>query len=165
MSMKIRRIFLLGAAACLFFVAMVCGAFATPAFAQNAAAESYFQKYLAANPEVARNPGLMSDPRWLNAHPAFHKFLENHPDIAAQAHSMAAGRGAYGAYDTRHQWHDSNWWATNNPQWTQQHHPEWIHHTAPNQGYAVHPAPAPGYEAHHEHEQGYEAHHPPAPGY
>ncbi len=169
--MKIRRILFSLAAACLFSAAMVCGAFATPAFAQNAAAERYFQKYLAANPEVARNPSLMSNPRWLNAHPAFHKFLEEHPDIANQAHNMA-GRGAhggYGAYDQKHQWHDSNWWTANNPTWTQQHHPEWMHHPAPAPGYAVHPAPAPGYavhpapapgnEAHHEHEHGNEAHH------
>jgi hypothetical protein len=38
----------------------------------------------------------------------------------------------YGAYDTQHQWHDSNWWHQNNPRWfwtthseRASNHPEW----------------------------------------
>ncbi len=161
-----RRIFYPVVAAGLFFAATACAVLSTPAFAQtpDPKAEAYFQKYLAANPEVARNPSLMSNPAWLNAHPSFHKFLEQHPNVALQARQMAYGGGGnrgMGAYDAHHQWHNSNWWAANNPQWTQQNHPEWIHHPAPAPGYpgyAAHPAPAPGYAVHPEHEHGNEAH-------
>jgi hypothetical protein len=100
----------------------------------------------------------MTDPRYMNAHPDFQIFLDNHPNVATQARQMAA----HGAYDEKHQWHDRNWWTANNPKWTQQHHPEWVHHPAHDQGYEVqHPAHDQGYEAQHPaHDQGYEAQHP-----
>jgi hypothetical protein len=137
--MKIRRIFVSGAAVCLFSAATVCGVLATSTFAQapNSQAEGYFQQYLAANPELQKNPGLMSNPQWLNAHPSFHSFLEEHPNVAAQAHEMSGSQGEYGrheynsnqphqnpsmgAYDQRHERHNSNWSAANRREWIQQH--------------------------------------------
>ena len=131
--MKIRRFLFSAAAACLFSAATVCAVLATPAFAQapNPDAERYFQKYLAAHPELQRNPGLMTDPRWLNDHPSFHKFLEEHPNVSRQAHQMAAG-----AYDEHHNWHDRNWWMKNRRDWVQQNQPGWIRPPAPAYGAA-----------------------------
>jgi hypothetical protein len=156
--MKIRGIFFSAAAACLLSAA-VCAVFATPAFAQapKPKAEKEFQQYLASHPELQRDPGLMTDPRYLRAHPDFQNFLNNHPNVAIQARQMAAN----GAYDKKHQWRDRNWWTANDPKWTQQHHPEWVHQPVPGPGYVPqHPAHDQGYEAQHPgHDKDYEAHH------
>jgi len=169
--MKIRRIFWSGAVACLFSAVTVCAVFATPVFAQapNPKAEAYFQKFLADHPEVRSNPSLMSDPRWLNAHPSFHKFLEDHPNVARQAHQMAhrgghggaygtyGAHGTYGDYDEKHQWHDRDWWLKNRFPWVQQHHPDWVRGAAapppshPAYGTAYgHPAGMGAYDEKHQ---------------
>jgi hypothetical protein len=145
-----RRMLLSGMAACVFSAAMLCGAFARPASAQapDPKAEAYFQRYIAANPELQRDPSLMSNPGWLNAHPDFRKFLQNHPNVANQAHQM-------GAYDNHHKWHNRNWWVKHNPNWVQQNQPGWLRpQTGPaNDPYAnspwgrppYPPGPNPGY--------------------
>jgi len=159
--MNKRRMLLSGMAACVFSAAMLCGAFARPAFAQapDPKAEAYFQKYIAAHPELQRNPGLLNDPNYLRAHPSFQKFLENHPNVARQAHEMGATGGhhhhhheaaaAYppgeGAYDQHHQWHDRNWWVNNDRSWVETHQPGWLRpQTGPAYApYANSPYPPP----------------------
>jgi len=134
--MKMRRNFYSGITAGILAIAL-CAVFATTASAQDPKAEAYFQKYMAANPELQRNPGLINNPAWLNAHPDFHKFLENHPAIANQAHSMG-GYGNYGnqagAYDNHHHWHNRDWWVKNNPNWVKQNQPGWMMQRPPGYG-------------------------------
>src|SRR5271154_2085487 len=134
---------LFSAAAAFLFAAMVGGAFATPAFAQtpNPQAEKYFQQYMASNPELQRNPSLMNDPRWLQAHPDFHKFLEQHPNVAAQAHEMGASdyHGNNGAYDEHHQWHKKKWWMKNRREWVEEHQPGWLRQPNPAYGHGAPP--------------------------
>jgi hypothetical protein len=92
--------------------------FGTPAFAQSPQTEAWFQHYIAIHPEVQRHPSLMTNPGYLNNHPDFARFLEQHPNIRNQAFRM-------GAYDNHHQWHDADWWHDNHPDWVHQNHPEW----------------------------------------
>ena len=127
----------------LVFVAMLCAVMAAPvlASAQTIQSEAEFQRYLANHPKLQANPSLMSDPAYLAKHPNLALFLHDHPGIHNQARAM-------GAYDSSHQWRDSNWWYRHNPNWVHSNHPEWFN-SHPD-WYAAHPewrtaavAPAP----------------------
>jgi hypothetical protein len=111
-----------------------------PAFAQNVApgTEQKLQNWMAKDPRLEANPGLMNDPTYLKNHPNFALWLQQHPAAHRQVEGM-------GAYDNNHQWHNNNWWHQNNPNWVAQNHPEWNtnHPEWGNPG-------APGY-----HENGY----------
>lgn len=102
----------------LAIVALACVGLGAPAFAQAPSAEAAFQRYIANHPEVQRDPSLLSNPAYLNSHPAYTGFLEAHPSIAAQA------RGT-GSWDRNYQWHDADWWHRNDPDWVYEHRPEW----------------------------------------
>ena len=104
----------------LMAVAMVfAAALASPAFAQSRQGEADFQRILSRHPELRANPGLMSDPQYLNHHPNLKEFLDSHPAVKAQAMSM-------GAYDRGHVWRDQSWWYHNDPNWIAQNRPNWI---------------------------------------
>jgi hypothetical protein len=94
--------------------------FAMPALAQAPApeAEAVLQQYIASHPEVQRNPSLLDNPSYLSAHPDIGHFIQTHPYVRQQTMRM-------GAYDTNHQWRDEDWWHKNDPNWVNQHHPEW----------------------------------------
>ena len=74
---------------------------------------------IANHPEVQRDPSLLSNPAYLNSHPAYTGFLEAHPSIAAQARRT-------GSWDRNYQWRDPDWWHQNDPDWVYNNHPEWI---------------------------------------
>ena len=110
--MKLRLILASAAIACLGFGA--------PVFAQTPApqAEAVLQDFIASHPEVQRDPSLLNNPAYLAAHPKMAHFLETHRYLRAQTMRM-------GAYDSRHQWRDADWWHRNDPNWVYRNHPEW----------------------------------------
>lgn len=105
-----------------YVVAAALGAiFALPAFAQNVnpLAEQQLQNWMARDPRLQADPGLMSDPTYLRNHPNFALWLQQHPNAHRQVEEM-------GAYDHSHQWRDTNWWRHNDPDGMYQNHPEWV---------------------------------------
>jgi hypothetical protein len=171
-----------------FLAAMLCAGFGAPAFAQygnannvNPHAEADLQRWIAKDPRLQSDPGLMTTPTYLKNHPNFATWLHDHPNAHEQVlqmgsydnnhhwqwnhehqewgnnggHTPYGGYGAppvgEGAYDAQHHWHDSGWWHSNDEGWVHEHHPEWFHN---------HPewarAKADVHEArveHHEHEE------------
>ncbi|MGD0290036.1 MAG: hypothetical protein ABSC63_10340 [Candidatus Binataceae bacterium] len=99
-------------------VALACVGFGAPAFAQAPSAQADLQRYIANHPELQRNPSLLSDPAYLNSHPAYAGFLQTHPAIRAETQQM-------GGWDRNYQWRDADWWHRNDPDWVFEHHPEW----------------------------------------
>jgi hypothetical protein len=133
--------------------------FALPAFAQNVnpRAESQLQNWIARDPRLQADPGLMNNPTYLRNHPNFATWLQQHPNAHQQVEQM-------GAYDRNHQWRDTNWWQHNDPNWVSHNHPEWArnhpewaeHHeerVAPREEHAEH------HEAAVEHHEERTAHH------
>jgi hypothetical protein len=66
------------------------------AFAQaaNPNAESQWQSFLSNHPGVTSN--MASNPNYLNSHPGVATWLEQHPDVAAQARRDGQIGNAYG---------------------------------------------------------------------
>lgn len=112
--MRIRAVALL--------VAMLCAAYVAPAFAQNVnpRAESELQNWMARDPRLHADPGLMENPEYLHNHPNFATWLSQHPGAHRQI-------GEMGAYDNGHVWRDREWWHQNNPNWLYANHPEWAY--------------------------------------
>jgi len=148
-----------------YVVAATLGAmFALPALAQNVnpGAEAKLQNWMAKDPRLEADPGLMDNPTYLRNHPNFALWLQQHPNAHQQVEQM-------GAYDNNHQWHNTNWWHQNNPNWVSQNHPEWASNPT---GWANHPGgPGEGdWDEHHVwHDRGWwganrrdwvEQHHP-----
>ena len=105
-----------------YVVAATLGAmFALPAFAQNVKphAEEKLQNWMAKDPRLESDPGLMNNPTYLKNHPNFALWLQDHPNAHRQVEQM-------GAYDRNHQWRDTEWWRHNDPDWIGQNHPEWV---------------------------------------
>jgi hypothetical protein len=130
---------------CSLLAATLGAMFALPAFAQevNPQAEQQLRNWMARDPRLEADPGLMDNPTYLRNHPNFATWLSQHPNVHQQVERM-------GAYDNNHQWHSANWWHQNNPNWVAQNHPEWAgNHPEwehPNPGGPNHPYPA--YPAH-----------------
>jgi hypothetical protein len=106
-----------------YVMAATLGAmFALPAFAQNVnpGAEAKLQNWMAKDPRLEADPGLMNNPTYLRNHPNFALWLQQHPNAHRQVEQM-------GAYDNNHQWRSTDWWHQNNPNWISQNHPEWNH--------------------------------------
>jgi hypothetical protein len=93
-----------------------CVGLAMPAFAQTA--QQDLQEYIKDHPELQTNPALMSNPNYLSNHPDLRHWLGTHPQVAP-------GRYRNGAWDSRYQWHDEDWWHRNDPNWVYQHHNDW----------------------------------------
>jgi len=105
-----------------YAAALVMGVLcALPAFAQNVnpRAEAQLQNWMARDPRLRADPGLMDNPTYLRNHPEFAMWLQRHPNAHRQVEAM-------GAYDTNHVWRETGWWRQNNPNWIYQNHPEWI---------------------------------------
>lgn len=105
-----------------YFMAVAMSAmFAAPALAQNVnpQAEQHLQNWIAQDPRLQRDPGLMNDPTYLQNHPNFATWLQQHPNAHKQVQQM-------GAYDRNHQWRNTDWWQKNDPNWKKDH-PEWAH--------------------------------------
>ena len=81
-----------------------CAGMALPAFAQTA--QQDLQQYIKSHPELQSNPGLMSNPNYLARHPDLGHWLSTHPNVAP-------GRYRDGAWDSRYQWHNEDWWHHN----------------------------------------------------
>jgi hypothetical protein len=94
-----------------------CAGLAMPAFAQTA--QQDLPEYIKDHPELQTNPALMSNPNYLARHPDLRHWLDTHPQVAP-------GRYRNGAWDSRYQWHDEDWWHRNDPNWVYQHHNDWI---------------------------------------
>lgn len=110
--MKLRRAqIILASAIC------ACAGMVLPAFAQTA--QQDLQQYIKSHPELQSNPGLMSNSNYLARHPDLRHWLAIHPNVAP-------GRYRNGAWDSRYQWHDEDWWHHNDPDWVYQHHNDWI---------------------------------------
>ena len=94
---------------------------AMPAFAQAPApqAEAVLQGYINSHPEVRRDPSLLDNPGYLSSHPEIAHFIRTHPYVHRQTARM-------GAFDSHHQWRDTDWWHQNNPNWVYQNHRDWI---------------------------------------
>jgi hypothetical protein len=104
-----------------YVVAAALGAMlVVPAFAQNVnpKAEAQLQNWIARDPRLQADPGLMNDPTYLRNHPNFATWLQQHPNAHQQVEQM-------GAYDRNHQWRNTNWWRQNDPDWIHKNHPEW----------------------------------------
>ncbi len=176
------------------FLAAILGAvFAAPAFAQygnannvNPGAEADLQRWIARDPRLQSDPGLMTTPTYLRNHPNFAKWLHDHPNAHEQVLQMGSydnnhrwqwnhehqewgngghtmyGGGGEGDYDDQHHWHDSNWWHSNNSGWVNQHHPEWNnrHPEWARVKADVHEARVEHHEEHHEthHEEQHQDH-------
>jgi hypothetical protein len=130
----------------VYLVAASLGAiFAAPAFAQNVSqhTEQKLQNWIAKDPRLQADPGLMNDPTYLRNHPNFATWLQQHPQAHEQVEQM-------GAYDKNHQWHNRDWYQKNDPDW-QRNHPNWANNNYPNQ-YANtgHPRGEGDYDEHHE---------------
>jgi len=93
------------------------------ASAQNVSpgAERELQRWMARDPRLQADPGLMNNPTYLRNHPNFALWLQQHPGAHRQIDAM-------GAYDNDHHWHDRGWWGANHPDWAASHHPEWAEH-------------------------------------
>lgn len=106
-------------------VAVVMIAMALPSIAAAQYHESRLDNFLSQHPnlrgELSRNPNLIFDQRYREAHPELQRFMQDHPNI----YGKLDRDGRWGAYGPDHQWHDTNWWHENNPQWMYEHHPEW----------------------------------------
>jgi hypothetical protein len=103
-----------------FLLTMTMGAmWVAPAFAQSPHAEEELRRWMARDPRLEADPGLMENPIYLHNHPEFAVWLQNHQGIRRQIAWM-------GAYDEGHRWHDIEWWRANNPNWIYANHPEWI---------------------------------------
>jgi hypothetical protein len=126
-----------------YVVAAVLGAmFALPALAQSPQAEAELQRWIAHDPRLQRDPGLMNNPTYLRDHPNFATWLREHPGAHQQVERM-------GAYDNDHRWHDTNWWHQNHPDWVSQNHPEW-NNNHPEWGSSHPGGTGPGaYDEHH----------------
>lgn len=94
---------------------------AAPAFAQNVSqhAEAQLQHWIAKDPRLQADPGLMNDPTYLKNHPNFAIWLQQHPGAHKQVEQM-------GAYDKNHQWRNTNWWQHNDPDTMYKEHPDWV---------------------------------------
>src|SRR5271169_5642700 len=133
-----------------FLAAMLCAGLGAPAFAQygnannvNPHAEADLQRWIARDPRLQSDPGLMTTHTYLKNHPNFATWLHDHPNAHEQVLQMGAydnnhhwqwnhehqewGHGGEGDWDDHHQWHESNWWHSSDPNWVNQHHPEWAH--------------------------------------
>jgi hypothetical protein len=44
--------------------------------------------------------------------------------VPALAHADQLYHG-WGDYDQHHEWHSSDWWLDNHPNWVKAHHPQW----------------------------------------
>ena len=134
-----------------YFIAVaMSAAFAAPTFAQNVnpKAEQQLQSWMAKDPRLQADPGLMNDPTYLKNHPNFATWLQEHPNAHQQVKQMGSydknhqwhynknapswaqnhpqtARGE-GDWDEHHQWHDKSWFETNKREWAEQHHPEWF---------------------------------------
>ena len=95
--------------------------FVLPAAAQAPApgAEAALHRWMAKDPRLEADPGLMDNPVYLRNHPEFAQWLQEHPRVHRQVAMM-------GAYDDNHVWRNTEWWRTNNPNWIYAHHPEWV---------------------------------------
>jgi hypothetical protein len=95
--------------------------FAMPSFAQNVvpATEAQLQRWIAKDPRLQADPGLMNDPAYLRSHPDFAIWLGKHAAVHQQVREM-------GAYDRSHQWRDVDWWRHNDPDEMYENHPEWV---------------------------------------
>jgi hypothetical protein len=105
----------------LSLAAMLGAMWVVPAFAQNvsAGAEAQLRNWMAKDPRLEADPGLMDNPTYLHNHPNFAIWLQQHPGAHQQVREM-------GAYDNGHHWHDTDWWRHNNPDWIYENHPEWV---------------------------------------
>lgn len=112
--MKLRAIFFSGAM--MLLAGVVTTAYAQPV---NPAAERELQNWIARDPRLQADPGLMNDPVYLRNHPNFATWLQEHPNAHLQVEEM-------GAYDEGHHWHDRVWWIQNRRDWVREHHPHWV---------------------------------------
>ena len=145
---------------------------ASPVFAQATPEEvGRFNEYLTKHPqiaaELARNPGLADDAKFIANHPGFHQYLENHPGVREQlkanpgsfmareggkyAWQNAAGSkpGTHANYDEYMEHHPEIWQeVADNPSVAQNHewlekHPEFreylAHHPKALQHFKEHP--------------------------
>lgn len=103
----------------LLLSAILCVAFAAPAFAQSAKTERGLQGILQRHPALAANPSLINDPNWRNAHPNVAAWFRHHPAAWRQTSQMGAWQG-------NGTWHQPDWWFHNDPNWVYQNHPDWI---------------------------------------
>jgi hypothetical protein len=128
--------------------AMLGAMFAMPAFAQSPHAEAELQHWMARDPRLEADPGLMDNPTYLRNHPNFAIWLQQHPGVHRQVEML-------GAYDANHHWRNTEWWRQNNPNWIYQNHPEWIEHHPEWRSYG-------DWDEHHEwHDRGWwAANHP-----
>ena len=100
---------------------MLATIMARPVLAQNVnpKAERQLQHWMAEDPRLQSDPGLMDNPTYLRNHPNFATWLQEHPNAHRQVEEM-------GAYDNGHHWRDTDWWRHNDPDWMYEHHPEWV---------------------------------------
>ena len=100
---------------------MICSLFVGAAYAQpvNPHAEEQLQDWIAKDPRLREDPGLMDNPTYLANHPNFATWLREHPGVHRQVEEM-------GAYDEHHHWRDREWWKKNHADWVHQHHPHWF---------------------------------------
>ena len=98
-----------------------CTFLANAAYAQsvNPQAENQLQNWIARDPRLQSNPGLMNDPTYLRNHPNFATWLQQHPNAHQQVEQM-------GAYDSHHQWRNRDWWAHNRNEKVEGRRPEWM---------------------------------------
>jgi hypothetical protein len=106
---------------CSLLAAALGTTWVLPAFAQNTSpeAEARLQRWMARDPHLQADPGLMDNPTYLHNHPNFATWLQQHPGAHQQVRAM-------GAYDNGHQWRNTDWWRHNNPDWIYQNRPEWV---------------------------------------
>jgi hypothetical protein len=79
--------------------------------------------------KLAANPNLIYNKDFREDHPELRTFLQNHPDVwdkIGRGPGMAGGPRGWGDYDERHEWHDADWWHSNDRAWMYRHHPEWV---------------------------------------
>lgn len=92
-----------------------------PWFNNNDAQSRSFQRFLASDPQDARdlaaNPQMIYDRNWRMRHPRLEYYLQNHLDVW----NWLAGFGA----PYQNQWHDAYWWHQNQRDMFWQNYPQW----------------------------------------
>jgi len=75
------------------------------------------------------DPSLIYNRDFREHHPELREFFQNHPDVWTKLNrdrNLAGGPRGWGDYDERHEWHDADWWHSNDRAWMYRHHPEWV---------------------------------------